>query len=91
MLTDYEGLAEVFSNIKRSTVLSREPEIVLHQVGYHRVTVSNELSTHSMRKSCTKLHRLRIECSMASIKGTEACRVATGAVAMPATVHVGYL
>ena len=34
VLTDYEGLAEVFSNIKRSTVLSREPEIVLHQVGY---------------------------------------------------------
>ena len=31
VLTDYEGLSDVFSNIKKSSVASRHPEIVLHQ------------------------------------------------------------
>lgn len=32
VLTDYEGLSAVFSNIKSSAVASRHPEIVLRQV-----------------------------------------------------------
>jgi hypothetical protein len=31
VLTDYEGLANVFSNIKSSSIASREPDFVLHQ------------------------------------------------------------
>lgn len=32
VLVDYPGLASVFSNIKNSEVISRHPDIVLHQV-----------------------------------------------------------